>query len=551
MTENKMNVAELFVKCLEKEGVQYIFGVPGEENLAFLEAIRKSSIKLIVTRDEQGACFMAAAVGRLTGKIGVALSTLGPGATNLVTGVAYAQLGGMPILVITGQKPIKKSKQGLFQIIDTVRMMEPITKYTTTIKSPDRVASIVREAVKMAESERPGATHIELPEDIAAELVEGEPIEQDKVRRSVPDTKSIEIAVKAIEESVHPIVLLASGANRKLVRKQLRSFLEKTKIPFVTTQMGKGVEDESSHLYVGTTALSQGDYVHKILDHADTVIMIGHDTNEKPPAILTKDKKTIVHINFSQADIDEVYIPTYEVVGDISNALWQITETITVKDSWDFSYFKDVYNKYLETIDRANTYTQFPIRPERLVSDVRKAMPSDGILSLDNGMYKIWFARNYKACEQNSVILDNALATMGAGLPVGIATKLLYPEKKVLVIAGDGGFMMNVAELETAQRLGIDLTILILNDSGYGMISWKQHEMGLPNFGLEFTNPDFVTLAQSFGAHGYRIEKTEDLIPTLQKTLSQKGIHIIDCPVDYSHNGEALGRLLQEEVKSL
>ncbi|MES2930716.1 MAG: acetolactate synthase large subunit [Patescibacteria group bacterium] len=545
------NVAELFVKCLEKEGVQYIFGVPGEENLVFLEAIRESSIRLIITRDEQGACFMAAAVGRLTGKIGVALSTLGPGATNLMTGIAYAQLGGMPILVITGQKPLKKSKQGLFQIIDTVRMMEPLTKYTTTIKSPDRVASIVREAVKIAESERPGAVHIELPEDIASEAAEGEPIVQEKIRRPVPDEKSIKIVVDALEKSLHPVILLASGANRKLVRKQLRLFLEKTSIPFITTQMGKGVEDETSPLYMGTTALSGGDYVHKILSSADTVIVIGHDINEKPPAILTRDMQTIIHVNFSQADVDEVYIPTHEIVGDISNALWQITESITVPLSWDFSYFRSVRNSYEKSILVSDTYTSFPVRPERLVSDVRKIMPHDGILSLDNGMYKIWFARDYRAFEQNSVILDNALATMGAGLPVGIATKLLNPDKKVLVVAGDGGFMMNVAEIETAQRLGLDLVILILNDSGYGMISWKQRDMGLPDFGLAFSNPDFVILAESFGAKGYKIKNAEDLAPILRQAINSKGIHIIDCPVDYSHNVEVLGEGLRKEIQTL
>ena len=545
------SAAELFVQCLEAEGVRSIFGVPGEENLVFLEALRKSKIKMIVTRNEQSAVFMAATLGRLTGKVGVALSTLGPGATNLVTGVAYAQLGAMPLLVITGQKPVRKSKQGRFQIIDVVRMMEPITKFSETIKSADRVASVIREAIKIAEEERPGAVHLELPEDIAVEETITSPIIPQKIRRPNPDEKAVAIAVDAIESAKSPIVLIASGANRKLVRKQLGSFLEHTRIPFVTTQMGKGVVDERSDLYMGTTALSRGDYVHKILEGSDLVIMIGHDITEKPPLIFVPGKHNVLHINFSSATIDDVYVPKYEVVGDISNALWQMNEKITPQKSWNFSYFMRVHKFASTAIKKEETTNAFPLLPERIVSDVRKVMPGDGILSLDNGMYKIWFARNYPAYEQSSLLLDNAFATMGAGLSAGIATKLLNPDKKVLVISGDGGFMMNVAELETAQRLGVDLTILILNDSGFGMIKWKQKDMKFPDFGLDFSNPDFVKLAQSFGATGYRITSADKLVPTLKKALASKGVHIIECPIDYSKTNDALGKNLQAALKSI
>lgn len=550
--ENK-NAAHLFVRCLENEGVKYIFGIPGEENLDFLEALRTSSIKLIITRDEQSAVFMASTLGRLTGNVGVALSTLGPGATNLVTGVAYAQLGGIPLLVITGQKPIRKSKQGRFQIIDAVHMMKPLTKFSSTIESIDRIPSMVRQAIKLAECERPGAVHLELPEDIAEELSVDDlaPIVFEKVRRPAPDPQDIDKVVALIENSKSPLIVVASGANRKLIRKQLTYFLEKTKIPFVTTQMGKGVVDENSDLYIGTTALSDGDFVHKALMVADTIIMLGHDISEKPPIVLTPDKHKVIHINFSPAEVDDVYIPTYEIIGDVSHTLWALAEKIKVQSAWDFEYFfkvRDALNKNIKEMSIKDT---FPIMPSKIVADVYESMPADGILALDNGMYKIYFARNYKAREQNTVLLDNTLATMGAGLPSGIGAKIIFPEKKVLVIAGDGGIMMNIAELETACRLKIDLTVLILNDSGFGMISWKQENMKMPTFGLKFNNPDFIKLAESFGAKGYKVQSITDLKEILKETLNGKGVHVIDCPVDYSQNVNDLGIRLKEEINKI
>lgn len=550
--ENKtMKASVLLVKCLENEGVNYIFGIPGEENLAFLDALKDSKINLIVTRNEQSAVFMASTVGRLTGKVGVALSTLGPGATNLMTGIAYAQLGGMPLLVITGQKPIHRSKQGKFQIVDTVRMMEPITKFSSTILSADLIPSLVKQAIRTAESERPGAVHLELSEDVAEEHTNKLPIISEKVRRPDPDTKSIDNAVAEIEKAYHPLIIVGASANRKLIRKQLKSFLDKTKIPFVTTQMGKGVEDENSEFYIGTTSLSAGDYVHRAIDEADCIIMIGHDTNEKPPAIFSAVDHTIIHINFYQSEIDEVYIPKHEVIGDISNALWQMTEKINVRSNWNFNYFHKVRDEFNKSLEAYKVSSEFPIIPQYAVSVINKIMPKCGILSLDNGMYKIWISRNYKASEQNSVLLDNALATMGAGLSAGISAKILNPEKKVLVVAGDGGFMMNVAELETAKRLNLDLVILILNDNGYGMIKWKQKDMSLDRFGLDFSNPDFVKLAESFGAHGYRVESANDLEIILKKTLNTSGIHIIDCPVDYSRTNDDLGKNLKEIINNL
>lgn len=545
MSENTATAAELFVQCLETEGVEYIFGVPGEENLAFLEALRTSKIRFITTRHEQGAVFMAATTGRFTGKAGVALSTLGPGATNLVTGVAYAQLGGMPLLVITGQKPIKHSKQGKFQIIDVVGMMKPITKYSQTVVSGDRIPSIVREAIKTAESERPGAVHIEFPEDIAGEAVTARPIEPQKVRRPSADEKAISQAVEAIERSLRPIIVIASGANRKLVRKQLKAFVDKTKIPFVTTQMGKGVEDERSPYYLGTTALSSGDYMHEALKAADCVIVLGHDISEKPPIVLTADERAVIHVNFSPASVDDVYIPSHEVVGDVSQALWAMTEKIAPSSHWNFEHFYKTQTALKSDIARNAASEAFPVRPERFVRDLRAAMPEDGILSLDNGLYKIWIARNYPAYEQSSVLLDNALATMGAGLSAGIASKLLYPEKKVAVVAGDGGIMMNIAELETAVRLGVDLVVIVLTDGEYGMIRWKQKDMDLSDFGLTFGNPDFVKLAESFGAKGCRVTSADDFSSKLEEALKAKGVQVIDLPIEYSETNKALGEDLR------
>ncbi len=539
-----MKASDLFVKSLEAAGVRYIFGLPGEENLAFIEAVRTSSIRFITTRNEQTAVFMAATVGRLTGRVGVALSTLGPGATNLVTGVAYAQLGGLPTLVITGQKPIKKSKQGKFQIIDVVAMMKPITKMSETIVSATRIPTMVAQAIRVAEAERPGAVHLEFPEDIAEENADEEPLLWSKVRRPLPDDKSIETVVAAIESAQSPLITIAAGANRKLIRKQLRNFIQKTNIPFVTTQMGKGVEDESLEGYIGTTALSSNDIVHQAIATADLIILVGHDITEKPPALAISHQH-IVHINFSPAEINEVYKPKYEVIGDISHALWAMTERINVQSRWNFENAKKVKEELLTDIKVKSNDANFPIKPQRFVHDLRQVMPRDAILSLDNGMYKLWIARNYPAYEQNTVLLDNAFATMGAGFGVGMAAKLINPQTKVVVVAGDGGFMMNIGDLETATRLGLDLVVVVLEDNGYGMIKWKQAAMNLPDFGLDFTNPDFVKLAESFGATGHRITSADAFAPTLAQALAGRGVHVIVLPIDYSENTTTFGSLLK------
>ena len=539
--------SDLLVKCLEAEGVEYVFGLPGEENLDFLQSLSDSDqIELILTRHEQAAGFMAATYGRLTGKAGVCLATLGPGATNLVTAAAYAQLGGTPMVMITGQKPIKSSKQGKFQILDVVDVMGPITKSAYQIASAEIIPARVREAFRLAEEERPGAVHIELPEDIAIEVTSEKPIEKSIARRPVADEKAIRNALSLIENSKSPILVLGGGANRTLTRKMLFDFIGKTNIPFVTTQLGKGVVDERHLCFVGCAALSSGDFVHSAIDKSDLIITVGHDDIEKPPFFMKADGPKVIHINHTSASVDPVYFPQVQVVGDIANAIWQLNESLEVQKDWDFTEMLSTRIAHLDHSKKIRSDDRFPIFPPYMVRQLRNVMPNDGIITLDNGVYKIWFARGYPALYPNTVLLDNALASMGAGLPSAMAAKMLNPEKKVISICGDGGFMMNSQEVETAVRLGLNLTVLILNDSGYGMVRWKQINQGFDDFGLSFGNPDFVKYAESYGAKGYRLESAKQFKDLVEQCLETDGVHIIDCPVDYSENDEILNNTIKE-----
>ncbi len=545
-----MNASELFVKALENEGVKVIYGVPGEENLDFLEALRESSIELILTRHEQGAAFMAATYGRLTGKAGVCLSTLGPGATNFVTPAAYAQLGAMPLLMITGQKPIKHSKQGQFQIVDVVNMMKPITKYAKQIVSVDMIPSMVREAFRQAEEERPGATLLELSEDVACEVVEADtaPVfEKSHVHRPIADDRIIKEAAEMIRAAEFPLLLFGAGANRKRIRTALCDFARDTGIYFFNTQMGKGCVSENRKQFIGTAALSENDYIHCALERSDLIINVGHDVVEKPPFFMEHNGKQVIHINFSSAIVDNVYFPQLEVVGDIANTVERLKDELGTMDR-DYSYFSRVKEELYKRIDKDAGFPDFPMKPQRFVADVRKAMPSDGIIALDNGVYKVWFARNYIAEEPNTVLLDNALATMGAGLPSAMEAARLYPDRKVMAICGDGGFMMNSQEMETAVRLKLKLIVLILNDGSYGMIRWKQYGMGYQDYGLQFNNPDFVQYAESYGAKGHRVESTESFVPLINQCYEDGGVHLIDLPVDYSENAKVLIDELKEKV---
>ncbi|HEV7369870.1 acetolactate synthase large subunit [Arenibaculum sp.] len=547
-----MNASDLFVSCLEAEGVEYIFGVPGEENLAFLNSLAKSrQIKLVLTRHEQAAGFMAATYGRLTGKAGVCLSTLGPGATNLVTAAAYASLGGMPMMMITGQKPIRRPKQGRFQIIDVIDMFAPVTKFTHQLASADNIPARVREAIRLAEEEKPGAVHLELPEDIADEETTSLPIGASRSRRPVAEVKAIQAAVDALEHAKSPLAVIGAGANRKMTARMLSLFCEKTGIPFVTTQLGKGVIDERHDGFLGNAALSSGDFVHRALDETDLIVNIGHDVIEKPPFFMQRNGARVIHVNFRSAEVDPVYFPQIEVIGDIANSIWQITEALSAPDHWDFSRLLQIRAANEAHLAEGAADNRFPVYPQRLVADVRAVMPSDGIVALDNGVYKIWFARNYKAHLPNTVLLDNALATMGAGLPSAMAARLVEPDKAILAVCGDGGFMMNSQELETAVRLKLNLTVMILRDDAYGMIRWKQQQLEYDDFGLSYGNPDFVAYAQSYGAIGHRIGSAEDIRPLLRQCLATPGVHVVDCPIDYSENDRILHRDILQRSSAL
>ncbi len=536
--------SDLFVAALEAEGVEYIFGVPGEENLDLLESLRTSTIKLLLTRHEQAAGFMAATYGRLTGHAGVCLSTLGPGATNLVTAAAYAQLGAMPMLMITGQKPIKSSKQGHFQIIDTVDMMQPLTKYTRQIVSADSIPARVREAFRRAEEERPGAVHLELPQDIAGDPTDAHLLPQSYARRPIAEHKAIAHAAETIAKARHPLLMIGAGANRQTTANCLRAFTDKLGIPFFTTQMGKGVIDEDDPLWLGNAALSDNDFVHRAIDNADCIVNIGHDVIEKPPFFMRKGRRTVIHVNYAGAEVDAVYFPQIEVIGDIANAVWQLGEALQPQEHWDFGFFQHVRGALIEHIEQRADDDRFPLVTQRIVADVRSAMGDRDIVCLDNGLYKLWFARTYRCRLPNTLLLDNALATMGAGLPSAIAARIVHPDRKVLAVCGDGGFMMNSQELETAVRLGIDLTVLVLNDNAFGMIKWKQQHEDYPDFGMDLGNPDFVRYAESYGARGHRPPSAAEFLPLLRKALDTPGIDLIEVPIDYSDDD----RILNDEI---
>lgn len=546
-----MKASDLFVKALENEGVEYVFGIPGEENLDLLESLRKSQqIKLILTRHEQAAGFMAATYGRLTHKVGVCISTLGPGATNFTTSAAYAQLGGMPMLMITGQKPIKKSKQGRFQILDVVGMMKPITKSARQVVNCNNIPAAVREAFKIATSERPGAVHIELPEDIAAEELDSDfvfPVQE--FSYPVANAKDIEKAKRLIEGAKRPLLCIAGGANREDSSKALTKFVDRLGIPFFTTQMGKSVLSNEHELYLGTAALSAGDYLHVAIKEADLIINVGHDTIEKPPffMLLGPDACKVINVNFYPSEIDTTYFPHVDIVGDVARSVEILAGAVKPQASWDFSFYKNMIQVIRKRLSKYNGDTRFPILPQRLIHSLREQLASSDVLALDNGMYKIWFARNYNCQEPNTLLLDNALATMGAGLPSAMAAKMVHPEKKVIAICGDGGFMMNSQEIMTAVSLGLDLTVIILNDSAYGMIKWKQEGMSFGDFGLDFENPDFVKYAEAYGATGHRPSSCEEFSKTLDACVNGKGVHIIDLAIDYSLNHQVLNSTRTKE----
>ncbi|HEY5795686.1 MAG TPA: acetolactate synthase large subunit [Bosea sp. (in: a-proteobacteria)] len=542
-----MKGSDLLVAALENEGVDRIFGVPGEENLDVLESLRTSSIKLILTRHEQAAAFMAATHGRLTGRPGVCIATLGPGALNFSTGAAYAHLGAMPMILITGQKAILTAKQARFQIVDVVASMKPLTKMTRQIVSAASIASVVRDAFRVAMEERPGPVHLELPEDVAAEEIDDAAlIPIHPLERPIAQGIALDRAAEMILAAKRPLVMIGAAGNRPRLVDELSSFVRRTRLPFFNTQMGKGAVTGGSNLYMGTAALSERDYVHQAVDHADLIVAIGHDTIEKPPFLMkSAGGSKVIHIGYQSANVEQVYHPDAEVIGDIGATVTGLADRLEGKLVAEPSML-ELRQKILAKINDRSEEDRFPITPQRIVHDVRVVMPEDGIVCLDNGMYKIWFARNYRTHVANTLLLDNALATMGAGLPSAMMAAMLYPERCVMAVCGDGGFMMNSQEMETAVRLGLNLVVVILNDNAYGMIRWKQSVDNFPDFGMTFGNPDFVRYAQAYGAKGSRVTAADELVPTLEAAFAGGGVHLVEIPIDYSENT----RVLVEELRN-
>jgi acetolactate synthase I/II/III large subunit len=542
--------SDLLVRALENEGVDRIFGIPGEENLDVVESLRTSKIELVLTRHEQAAAFMAATHGRLTGRPGVCIATLGPGALNFSTGAAYAHLGAMPMIIITGQKGILTSRQARFQIVDVIGSMRPLTKMARQIVSASSIPTIVRDAFRVATEERPGPVLLELPEDIASEEADAEIVSSHPIEIPVAQAQAIERAAEMILKAKRPLIMLGAAASRPRSTSDLGGFVLRTRIPFFTTQMGKGTVAGGSNLYMGTAALSERDYVHEAIDQADLIIAIGHDTVEKPPFLMGRGGPKVIHVSYTPANVEQVYFPDCEVVGDVGPSLKLLVDRIEGKlpNAGALLPLREGILGHL--IDRADE-DRFPVTPQRLVRDVRRVIPEDGIVCLDNGMYKIWFARNYRTYVANTLLLDNALATMGAGLPSAMMAALLYPKRRVMAVCGDGGFMMNSQEVETAVRLKLNLVVLILEDRAYGMIRWKQAVDEFPDYGMTFNNPDFVRYAEAYGAKGHRVEAVDNLVPTLDRAFSSGGVHLVAVPIDYCENTRVLVQELRAKVKNL
>lgn len=531
-----MNTAELLVQCLENEGVRYVFGLPGEENLHVLEALKNSSIQFITTRHEQGAAFMADVYGRLTGHAGVCLSTLGPGATNLMTGVADANLDGAPLVAITGQVGTDQMHIEAHQYLDLVAMFAPVTKWNTQIVRPSNTPEIVRKAFKRSQSEKPGAVHIDLPENIAAMSAIGNALKKDNLVRTYAAFQSITEAATAISQARNPLILVGNGAIRAHAGEAVTEFATQLNIPVANTFMGKGVIPYTHPLALWTVGLQQRDYINCGFDNTDLVIAIGYDLIEYSPKKWNPDGKIpIIHIGETPAEIDSSYIPLVEVVGDISDSLSEILNRAD-RHGKPNPYALELRAEIQADYEQYASDDGFPIKPQKLIYDLRQVMGPEDIVISDVGAHKMWIARHYHCDRPNTCLISNGFAAMGIAIPGAVAAKLVYPNRKVIAATGDGGFMMNCQELETALRVGTPFVTLIFNDGGYGLIEWKQrNQFGSSSF-VKFGNPDFVKLAESMGLKGYRVEATTDFIPILKTALAQDVPTVIDCPVDYQEN---------------
>lgn len=544
-----MNAADQLTKALVAEGVEYIFGIPGDEDIHFMEAVRKDGrIKFILCRHEQAAGFMAAAYGRLTGKLAVAMSTLGAGATNLTTAVAHANLAATPMLVIAGQKAIRDNKQGLYQLVDIVDVMRPISKFAAKVPSGAMMASIVRQAMISALGGRQGPSVLELPEDIMLDEDLGAMVPCRHGDTPVPSPRSIAEAADLVRSAASPLIMVGGGtrANRPAVAHALRALISKTQIPFVVTMMGKGVAEERGSLYVGTTIMP-GDYTHCAVQAADLILNVGHDVMEKPTFQMSPcADKTVIHLNTFAAHGDPVYFPQHQVVGDMAAGLAGLTVALEPNPDWNHNVILAAGEAMQKSIATGSEDASAPAKPQYIIRVLREFMQDTDILALDNGIHMLWATRNFGAFEPNTMLIDHALGSMGISLPAAIAAKLVYPERRVVVFTGDGGFMMNSQELETAVRLDLDLIVIIFNDDGLGMIRLKQMAEGYGSFGVDFSNPDFVTYASSFGAEGHRLEDPGQLRLLLDQAAAKGGVHVIDVPIDVEQN-----LLLMMEMKSV
>ena len=532
----ELNVAEVLVQCLENEEVEYVFGLPGEENLHILEALKDSSIQFITTRHEQGAAFMADVYGRLTGKAGVCLSTLGPGATNLMTGVADANLDGAPLVAITGQVGTDRMHIESHQYLDLVALFAPITKWNAQIVRPDNTTEIVRRAFKVAQSEKPGAVHIDLPENIAAMPLDSKPLRKDNREKTYASTRSLNAAAADISKAKNPLILAGNGVIRGHASEALTEFATQLNIPVANTFMGKGAIPYTHPLSLWTVGLQQRDLISCAFDEADLVVAIGYDLIEYSPKKWNPlgDKK-IIHIDESRAEIDSSYIPNVEVFGDISDSLNDIMKRCD-RTGKEVPSAVSVRHQIKENYEQYANDDGFPIKPQKIIYDLRQVMDPEDVVISDVGAHKMWMARHYHSDCPNTCIISNGFAAMGIAIPGAMAAKLVHPDRKIVAVTGDGGFMMNCQELETALRVETPFVTLIFNDNGYGLIEWKQiNQFGHSTY-IDFTNPDFVKFAESMGLKGYRVKSAADLIPTLQKALADDVPSVIDCPVDYKEN---------------
>ncbi|MBP0021171.1 MAG: acetolactate synthase large subunit [Cyanobacteria bacterium SBLK] len=533
----ELNTAELLVRCLENEGVEYVFGLPGEENLHVLQALKSSSIQFITTRHEQGAAFMADVYGRLTGKAGVCLSTLGPGATNLMTGVADANLDGAPLIAITGQVGTDRMHIESHQYLDLVSMFDPVTKWNTQIVRPTNTPEIIRKAFKIAQQEKPGAVHIDLPENIAAMPAGREVTLNTNGKEAIyASFRSFNKAAEKISKAKNPLILVGNGAIRAHASEALTEFATRLNIPVVNTFMGKGAIPYTHPLALWTFGLQQRDLVSCAFDKTDLVIAVGYDLIEYSPKKWNPEGQIpIIHIGVNSAEIDSSYIPSVEVVGDISDSLYEITKRAD-REGKPATGASEIRADIREDYEQYANDDGFPIKPQKIIYDLRQVMGPEDIVISDVGAHKMWMARHYHCDRPNTCIISNGFAAMGIAIPGALAAKLVHPSRKVVAVTGDGGFMMNCQELETALRVKTPFVTLIFNDNGYGLIEWKQiNQFGESAF-IDFTNPDFVRLAESMGLKGYRVKSAEDLIPTLKTALEQDVPAVIDCPVDYKEN---------------